>query len=121
MKILTTIILILFALNSEAQKTTVRGYRYEKALKSNLARYDSAGKKIYVIWAKKQAFVYPNPTRGLVFFSEYGDAIVNNAEGRTVRVEKNVDRINLQGLSAGTYFITIVTDDFVSHHVQIKL
>lgn len=122
MKILL-LILLLFSLKSEAQRTSVRGYSYEKTIKKNpnLSVYKKGDKKLYVIWQPSKVFIYPNPTRGLVYFSEYGNAVVRDVVGRVLRIENNVDKVNLGGYANGTYYITIITQDYVSHHLQVKL
>lgn len=122
MKIL--IILILLSCSVYGQREpSIKGYRHELKLKSNpeLDRYDSSGKKLYVIWRQEKIFIYPNPTRGMVYFSEVGDVILRDVTGRLIKIEKNTDNINLYGLAAGSYFITIITEDTKSHHVSIKL
>jgi hypothetical protein len=123
MKILIILSLLFVAINSSAQRTSVRGYRYEKTIKQNpnLSLYKKGDKKLYVIWQPNKVFAYPNPTQGIVYFSEYGDVIVRDFVGKVLKTKKNVDQINLSNYANGTYYITIITQDQVSHHLQIKL
>jgi DNA polymerase/3'-5' exonuclease PolX len=41
--------------------------------------------------------------------------------GRILKRENSVNKISLHGLSAGTYLITIKTEDNIYHHLEIKL
>jgi hypothetical protein len=124
MKIIILILILLATqITSEAQRTSIRGYRYEKTIKQNpnLSVYKKGDKKLYVIWQPNKVFVYPNPTQGVVYFSEYGDVVIRDFIGRVLKTKTNVDQINLSNYANGTYYITIITQDQVSHHLQIKL
>jgi hypothetical protein len=127
-----TILIILILLTTSivnAQKTSVRGYRYEKTIKNNpnLSVYKKGDKRLYVIWEASKTFVYPNPTTTKVFFRDqfdnevYGDAILMDVTGRILKRETSVSELSLARYAAGTYYITIITNDYVSHHIQVKL
>jgi hypothetical protein len=116
MKIAIIISLLLLCSIAKAQRVSFRGENYEKKRIST-----NVDKRIYIIWKDWKTFIYPNPTRGEVYFSRYGDVIVMDVTGRIIKKEKDVNQIDLYGLAAGTYFITIITDDFVSHHLEVKL
>lgn len=122
MKILLLVLSIIATATLNAQKTSIRGYRYEKTIKNNpeLSVYTKADKKIYVLWRHAKPLVWPNPTNSMVYFSEYGDAIVMDSLGRILKRETGVNQINLARYAAGIYYITIITNDYVTHHPIVK-
>lgn len=125
-KLLYLCLIVLLPFLAAAQPA-VKGYRYEKNIKRTdveFSRFDSAGKKVYLIWRKDVApHVYPNPTTGFVYLSDYGNATVTDMLGRVVRKEFNTDKLNLTSLRPGTYFInfTIHNSPFTHHHLEVKL
>jgi hypothetical protein len=123
MKIIIILLTLFFAQEASGQRTSVKGYRYEKTIKQNpnLSVYKKGDKKLYVIWKPSKVFIYPNPTQGVVYFSDYGDVVVRDFVGRVLKVKKNIDQIDLSNYPNGTYYITIITNDYVSHHLQVKL
>ena len=57
--------------------------------------------------------VYPNPTTDVVYLKGVASAnvIVRNMAGSVVLVENGVSQINVSGLAAGIYFVTIESGD----------
>lgn len=51
--------------------------------------------------------VFPNPTTGLIRFSEYADIQVKNITGQVIAVRKNSNILDLSGQPSGVYFITL--------------
>lgn len=49
--------------------------------------------------------IYPNPTTRMVHFNKVIDAAIYDASGRRVRVERNVNQVDVSDLTAGMYFI----------------
>jgi hypothetical protein len=123
MKIAIIISLLLLCSIAKAQKTSFKGYKYVRTIRHDpeVEHYDSLGKKRFYIWRKQEVTVYPNPTSGMVYLSEHGDIEVSDITGRIIRKESNNDNINLYWLSAGTYLITIKTEENIYHHLEIKL
>ncbi len=124
MKYILILLILSLPLTMFAQRTSVRGYRYEKTIKNGekiLSQYTKGNKKLYVLWRPSKVLIYPNPSAGMVFFSEYGDAILRDVTGRILRIERMVSEMDLTGYAAGTYYITVITRDFVSHHIQVKI
>lgn len=129
MKLLIILILLSCSGILNAQRTSVRGYSYQKTIKHNpnLSIYKKGDKKLYVIWQPNKILVFPNPTNSKVFFRDqfgeevYGDAILMDVTGRILKKETSVNELNLARYQAGTYYITIITNDYVSHHIQVKL
>lgn len=50
---------------------------------------------------------YPNPSQGLVFFSESTDLVLMNAAGYLIEERKNVTSIDLTNLSNGLYIVRV--------------
>lgn len=53
----------------------------------------------------QELLVYPNPTRRAVFFNRTVDVAVYDANGKRIRVERNVSELNVSDLATGMYFI----------------
>lgn len=123
MKILIVLILLSCNKVAGAQKNPFRNYHYERTIAHSpeIEKYDSLGKKRFYIWRKPEVIAYPNPTEGWVYLTEFGDVTVSDLAGRVIKKENNRDEISLHGLSAGTYLITIKTEDNIYHHLEIKL
>ncbi len=49
---------------------------------------------------------YPNPTRGLVYFSELTNVQLTNATGQLIMERKNVNTLDISDQPTGIYFIT---------------
>ncbi|MCH2223546.1 MAG: choice-of-anchor I family protein [Crocinitomicaceae bacterium] len=49
--------------------------------------------------------VYPNPTSRFIYFNEVMDVALYNMAGKLIRVERNVDSMDILGLNPGTYYI----------------
>jgi hypothetical protein len=50
---------------------------------------------------------YPNPSQGLVYFSEATDMVLYNATGSMIETRKNVSSIDLTPLSNGVYIVRV--------------
>ena len=50
---------------------------------------------------------YPNPSQGLVYFSEATDMVLYNATGSMIETRKNVSSIDLTALSDGVYIVRV--------------
>jgi len=55
--------------------------------------------------------VYPNPTNGVVYFSEQTNVQVTNAMGQMITDGKNVNTIDISIQPAGIYFVTLTHND----------
>lgn len=60
---------------------------------------------------KKLLIIYPNPTNGIVHFSETINAKAINGLGQIVADKKKVNFLNLNEYPKGMYFITIINDE----------
>jgi secreted PhoX family phosphatase len=49
--------------------------------------------------------VYPNPTSRFIYFNEIMDVALYDMAGKLIRVERNVDSMDILGLNPGTYYI----------------
>lgn len=60
---------------------------------------------------KEPLIIYPNPTNGIVHFSETINAKAINGLGQIVADKKKVNFLNLNEYPKGIYFITIINDE----------
>ena len=58
--------------------------------------------------------VYPNPTTGLVNFSETVDVDVYDFTGRKIIEKNNVNKINLSEYDSGIYNIIVIFGDKIN-------
>ncbi len=69
--------------------------------------------------------VYPNPTKGIVNFDlqdkyrEY-DIIIYNTNGQIINKYHNQKQVDLSGLSVGTYYVSIRTENLIMTKKVIK-
>ena len=65
--------------------------------------------------------VFPNPTKGLIHFSqEVLNATVYDIQGRVILNVTNVDKLDISFQNNGVYFIQIKSDKVISTHKIIK-
>lgn len=64
-------------------------------------------------FSNSQIVVYPNPTSGLIYFENSIDQVnVYELNGKLIQTEENVNRIDLNHLSQGTYLIQMSNSSF---------
>lgn len=50
--------------------------------------------------------IHPNPSTGVIAFSDYSNVLLSNNKGQIIMERKNVRAINISNQSAGIYFLT---------------
>jgi hypothetical protein len=55
--------------------------------------------------------IYPNPTERIVYLSRTTDVAIYDISGKRVRVYRNVNSIDISGLTAGTYLLKTIEGD----------
>lgn len=61
---------------------------------------------------KENSAMYPNPTRGIIYFKgddKIKSVEVTNTVGRIVKSQNDVQKVDISDLTAGIYFVTIKT------------
>lgn len=62
--------------------------------------------------------LYPNPASNMVYMNKTTDVAIYNAAGELINVLTHVDKINLSGLTAGTYYIQTAENEAKTLIVQ---
>lgn len=57
--------------------------------------------------------VYPNPALDVINFNKTTDVSVYDMSGKQIRVERNVNQINVSGLNSGMYFLQTIKGEVV--------
>jgi uncharacterized protein len=57
--------------------------------------------------------VYPNPTSDIINFNKTTDVSLYNISGQQIRIERNVNQINVSDLNAGMYFLQTINGEVV--------
>lgn len=57
--------------------------------------------------------VYPNPTSDVINFNKTTDVAIYNLQGQQIRIERNVNQINVSDLQMGIYFLQTISGEVV--------
>ena len=68
-----------------------------------------------------EAFVYPNPTNGVVRIEgvEVDEVRVYNALGQMVKIVRGTNEIDVEGLVEGVYMLRIMDADGICHTARV--
>jgi hypothetical protein len=68
--------------------------------------------------AASEFTIYPNPTARIVYMNQLTDVALYDANGKRVLVQRNVNEINVSGLTPGTYFLQNAAGKTVQLSIQ---
>ncbi|MCH2233924.1 MAG: DUF839 domain-containing protein [Crocinitomicaceae bacterium] len=80
-------------------------YPYNNSCTIALTGFDKGFANTPEIEASEELVLYPNPAADFVYMNKTTDVAIYNAAGELIKVLREVDKINVSTLDAGTYFI----------------